>query len=118
MTINDLVSAAYETSKNKGWWDLPEGWPADMAYEPNTGEKLMLVVTELSEAMEDYRKGLPLDVIQIAGGKPEGFPIELADAVIRIADLCGYLGIDLNTAIIQKLEYNKTRSFRHGGKRA
>ena len=36
--------------------------------------------------------------------------VELADAVIRIADLCGHLELDLGGAIIEKINYNKTRA--------
>ena len=43
-------------------------------------------------------------------------PSELADVVIRIGDICGYYGIDLEVAIQEKLEYNKSRSYRHGNK--
>lgn len=50
-------------------------------------------------------------------GKPEGIPIELADAIIRILDYCGYAGIDIDAAISQKHEYNKSRPYRHGGKK-
>ena len=46
--------------------------------------------------------------------KPEGVAVELADAVIRIADLCGYLGIDLDAVISEKMAYNETRPFKHG----
>lgn len=46
--------------------------------------------------------------------KPEGVAVELADAVIRIADLCGHLGIDLEAAIALKMDYNETRPFKHG----
>ena len=35
--------------------------------------------------------------------------VELADAVIRIADLAGALGLDLGGAIAEKLEYNRNR---------
>lgn len=49
--------------------------------------------------------------------KPEGIPSELADAVIRIFDMCGYYGIDLEKAIDEKMAYNKTRSYKHGGKK-
>lgn len=44
-------------------------------------------------------------------------PIELADAIIRILDYCGYAGIDIDAAVERKHEYNKTRPYRHGGKR-
>lgn len=49
--------------------------------------------------------------------KPEGVTYEFADIVIRVADLCGSLGIDLQAAVEKKMAYNTTRSYRHGGKR-
>jgi NTP pyrophosphatase (non-canonical NTP hydrolase) len=49
-------------------------------------------------------------------GKPEGIPIELADVIIRICDTCGQYGIDLDRAIRLKMEYNKTRPYKHGKK--
>jgi NTP pyrophosphatase (non-canonical NTP hydrolase) len=42
------------------------------------------------------------------------FEDELADAVIRIADLCGYLNIDLESHIKAKMRYNETRPHKHG----
>jgi hypothetical protein len=49
--------------------------------------------------------------------KPEGIPSELADIVIRVMDICGYYGIDLEAAITEKMEYNRNRPIRHGGKK-
>lgn len=49
--------------------------------------------------------------------KPEGVAVELADCVIRILDYCGHAGIDIEEAIRIKHEYNKTRPYRHGGKK-
>jgi NTP pyrophosphatase (non-canonical NTP hydrolase) len=40
----------------------------------------------------------------------------MADVVIRIMDMAGYYGIDLEQAIIDKIKYNKTRPYKHGGK--
>lgn len=106
MTINELVQQAHSTAARKGWWDL----------EPNIPEKLALIHSEISEALEEYRNGLM--ETRIENAKPEGFAVELADAVIRIADLCGYLEIDLDSVLQRKMEYNATRPFRHGGKKA
>lgn len=44
--------------------------------------------------------------------KPVGFPIEMADLVIRAAHFCHTHGIDLEQAISDKVAYNRTRSFK------
>lgn len=68
--------------------------------------------------LEEYRKGRQATEVYPGNNeKPEGIPIELADAIIRILDYCGYAGIDIEAAILQKHEYNKTRPYRHGGKK-
>jgi NTP pyrophosphatase (non-canonical NTP hydrolase) len=77
----------------------------------NVGEKLMLVVSELSEGMEAWRKGNRQD-----DHLPHrnGLEVELADAVIRIMDMSANLGLDVATAIVEKLVYNRSRPFKHG----
>lgn len=69
-----------------------------------------------AEAVEEYRKGRDPREIYYNGEKPEGIPIELADAVIRILDYCEFAGIDLESAISIKARYNESRPYRHGGK--
>jgi len=50
--------------------------------------------------------------------KPEGIPSELADIIIRVLDICGFHGIDIAHALADKMAYNETRQYRHGGKRS
>jgi NTP pyrophosphatase (non-canonical NTP hydrolase) len=109
--ISELINESYKTAVEKGWW---EG-----GAEREVGTALMLMVTELAEAMEEHRNGHGLDEIyHQPNGKPEGVPVELADVIIRIADLCGHHKIPLNRALREKLAYNKTREYRHGNKKA
>lgn len=93
--IAELVDEAYLTAKSKGWHDEPV----------ETGTQLALIHSEVSEALEADRKGWD-----------GNFAEELADVVIRVFDLCGSKGINLEYHILKKMEYNKTRPHKHGGK--
>lgn len=100
-----LVDYCHGASKAAGWWnDLETGAP--LIDRPHVvGEKLMLIVSEVAEAMEGHRKNLADDKLP----RRPMIEVELADAVIRIADLAGALGLDLGRAIAEKLEYNRNR---------
>lgn len=112
-TISRMVELAHRQALKSGWWEGVE--PGDESVVP---EKLMLIVSEASEALEDYRNGeMGLDIIAETG-KPVSFQSELADILIRVADLCAHLGVDLERAVRLKMDYNATRPYRHGGKRA
>lgn len=70
---------------------------------------------EVSELLEEFKNGsIPTETRYREGGKPEGIPPELADIVIWCCDMADYYGIDLEAAIIQKHEYNKSRPYKHG----
>ena len=69
----------------------------------NMPEKLMLVVTELSEAMEAYRHA-----------DRKNFEEEIADTFIRLFDICGSINIDIENEIKKKMEVNKLRPQKHG----
>ena len=109
-TLSDLVRDAHNNAVDKGFYeDAP---PKDFA---NVAAKLALVHSEVSEALEELRRYHNLNETYADGaGKPEGFPVELADACIRIFDLCGWLGVDLEAAVVRKMEFNATRAHKHG----
>ena len=106
MRLNEMVDKAHANAIDKGWW----------CEERTFGELVALCHSELSEALEEYRNGVGLTVVYHNGEKPEGIPIELADVLIRIFDMCGKYGIDLEEAVRIKMKYNSTRPIRHGGK--
>ena len=107
MKINKAISQIHQLAVEKGWWDKERPFP----------EIVALIHSELSEALEEYRKGYPPQGIYFGeDGKPEGIPIELADAIIRIFDYCGFAGIDIEKALTMKHDYNLSRPYRHGGK--
>ncbi|MDP2735513.1 MAG: hypothetical protein Q8P12_04860 [bacterium] len=132
MNIEQLMVEVNRTAREKGWYDPPKTF----------GEVCLMFHTEASEIVEEYRKlpeGWPInsnsyysevytgervDQFRIFEGsawgclaKPEGVAAELADLIIRVLDTAQQDGIDLVKAIREKMEFNATRPFRHGGKR-
>jgi NTP pyrophosphatase (non-canonical NTP hydrolase) len=108
--IKRLVEDSYSNAKAHGWHD-----------ETRTiGDLICLMHSELSEALEEHRNGrLPAEIYfnEAKPDKPEGIPIELADCIIRIFDFCGLHEVDLEEALTIKMQYNKTRPYRHGNKK-
>jgi NTP pyrophosphatase (non-canonical NTP hydrolase) len=105
-------------------WSVGKGWITDWR---NVPEKLMLVVTELAEAMEWYRHFSQEDFAELGQGLKDvssergstalvGFRQEIADTVIRLLNLSASLGINLEGEIAAKMEINEKRPHRHGGK--
>jgi NTP pyrophosphatase (non-canonical NTP hydrolase) len=126
-TIKEWMKRCYDVAQEKGWHNKPL----------HIENELMNFHAEISEAWEEIRKGYSLtdfyyadineegDIIPfgvndesyiVNGLKPEGFPIEIADLLIRIFHTCAYHEIDIEKYMELKEAYNKTRSYRHGGK--
>jgi len=120
MTLNELRDEAYSYAQKQGFHEQ----------KTNFGETLMLIVSELSEALEADRnncwsrssieKGLPnpekIDIdlykMHFRGTVEE----EIADAIIRLCDLAGTYKIDLDWHVKAKMAYNKTRPYKHDKK--
>ena len=102
--INEAVYECHEAAFNAGWWVKPDG--TDVRDNPmNFSQKLMLIVSELAEAMEGDRKDLMDDKLPHRKMRE----VELADAVIRIFDTAGAYNMDLGGAIEEKLAFNAIR---------
>ena len=119
-TIREWQTEIHSLATEKGWWD---GCTRDadgrvLLTVDAVLARISLIHSELSEAVEEARKSPNYSEIYYDTSKPDGFAVELADAVIRILDLCGALGIDLEQVVDTKHSYNRTRQRRHGGKLA
>lgn len=134
MKIKELVKKAHKMAKEKGFWEEEKR---------NIPEALLLIISEVSETTEALRKDqfAPSHVVkdlyhdlELAIGDDEfnfnpgqwketfekevknTFEDEIADTMIRLADLAGGLGIDLEKHIKLKMHYNSTRGHKHGKK--
>lgn len=142
-TIDGLMGWAWLNNEKSGFH---KGRPKDDSSMLGhwQGNKLMMITGEIVEAHEELRKGIPVTETYYedvtvphslssevgydkakelmeeraadAPRKPEGVPSELADAVIRIMDFCASEGIDLESAIVEKLSYNESRPYMHNKK--
>lgn len=90
--INELIKECHSIARANGFWDKTTPFST----------KLMLIVTEVAECCEADRKNDQKNIAE-----------ELADTCIRIFDLCGGYGIDLEEAIKEKMKVNKNRPYLH-----
>lgn len=136
MNLNEFAKEVHQNAVEHGWWEN----------SPTTAEMIALCHSELSEALQEYRDKMPMEYRRCAfyvysagkrvceqekciaygtkgcdgrymSDKPEGVAVELADCILRILDFCGKEGIDIERILLEKHDYNKTRPYRHGGKK-
>lgn len=100
--IDGLCDLSSETANAAGWYNDPE---TGERVERNVGEVLMLMVTELAEGFQAWRRDLMDDKLP----HRKGIEVEFADAFLRISDTAKALGLDLSGAVIEKNRFNKVR---------
>lgn len=100
-TLDEIATRVHSNAVKKGFWS------SDMHYY-EVPAKLMLVVSKLSEALEEDRKRVVGEMV-----RPE-FEEEIADALIRLFDLAGGLGLHLDKAVHEKMVKNEQREYLHG----
>jgi len=118
-TINQIADEVYQLAWEKGWHSDEE---KEDAFIERTCNNLHDEISELHEAWRNNRLHTPcdkssdmflIDIIPLSCIEEE-----MADIIIRTLDSCRKLHIDIQSAIERKHAYNKTRPFRHGGKKS
>lgn len=122
MNLNEIAAEIHAENKLKGF---------DVSYEPFP-QPVMMVVTELSEAVSAHQMGKRASVGWIEEAHPENTGCEpefceafrnqvkdtvddeLADAFIRLMDLTAAMGIDIDKHVRLKRRYNASRPWKHG----
>lgn len=115
LDLTTMQAQVLECNKNNGWFES----------DRSVLEGHMLLITEVAEASEAYRDHGLKDATKVPEDhrygdpvKPEGVGSEYADILIRLLDQVERDGVDLVYEFHRKMAYNRTRGYKHGGKRA
>jgi len=112
MNVSELQKETYQVAKSRGWYQ-------EAASRDEIWKHLGNIHTEISEAWELARQPdfNPQAIwVHEKKGSPEGLPIELADVILRVLATAEHYGIDMESALVEKIHFNKTRPWKHGGK--
>lgn len=109
--INQLAERSHETATDKGFWEAPDPHLAEI------NQKLMLIVSEVAEAMEVLRRpyqGVVNPYSNMTDDQQVDFTEEIIDVVIRALDLVGHFAVNPGAVMLAKMEKNALRPRKHG----
>jgi NTP pyrophosphatase (non-canonical NTP hydrolase) len=98
MTVDELKIAIRQFNAARHW---------DIYHSPKN--LAMSVAIEAAEIMEHFQWGGTDSYESLSGMELEEVRLEIADVAIYLMDLCNRLGIDLSSAITDKIAINNTR---------
>jgi len=104
--LHEMADEVYDLNVRKGWYDESRSFSDEIA----------LLASEVFEAFDSYRD-IGLESHTAENGKPDDVASEFADVLIRLLDTCRRYDIDLQAEYERKMAYNRTRPYRHGGKK-
>lgn len=111
--LNELADEISSVSESKGFWDMDDVGDIGLVCT-----KLVLIASEVSEALATFRNEYDDSeedgVTKMTEMQEDDFAEEVADIIIRCLDLTGYYGFDIGNIILNKMEKNRQRPYRHG----
>ena len=126
-SLEAVADDIHKTAVEHGWWDdlarmqqqignavapldeiAKSRHQAELAYQLS---KMMLICSEVSEAVEGLRDHNKADDKLPQYKMVE---VEMADVLIRVFDLCKKFDWNVIDAMLDKMEYNKSRPYKHG----
>jgi NTP pyrophosphatase (non-canonical NTP hydrolase) len=140
MNIDELKKTSHEIAIKKGFWhdfEIANNQKSEkegqIFKDLFISQKLLLIVSELTESMESLRKSrtyqgdsaLIKELCEQSENQPNLFQMrfihhvkdtfedELADTFIRLADLCEKMNIDIESFIKMKMAFNSMRPEKH-----